>query len=273
MNQLQELIDNLKAQITTLLTRIEESPQFEKLVMSYEALDPRHQKRLSAGAILSAAVLALFLFFVPLWSVIQAKSTNTQYYQLIGEMQAFNTATNVTYMPAPRPLGFNQLPTSPVEDLENSLGQFLANIGVPQDLFVIEKSPTGFSIKIEQISIRQVVYVIFQIDGWHPALKYNTLSVNVSKEKSNLLDMKLILNFDAQEAEKLHSTLNFSAGSSVGLGGGAPVSQAPGSGGETPPTSTPGGGGVDYEYSPPPPAPMDDFGSDLPPPPPFDEDL
>lgn len=273
MNRLYELMDNLKSQFFTLLGKIEESPQFEKALLSFEALDPRYQKRVRAGLLLFGGLAIFLVFSLPVFSVLSAKKSNLAYYNLIGEMQNFNTTNNIVFQSAPRPQGWVTLPTATQEDLENSLTQFLANNGVPQVLVDIQKTPQGFNIKLEQISIRQAVYFVFQLDGWYPALKFQSLKVSVNKENPELLELAATLDFDVNEAGKLNTAL----GSQPAPGGDMPnynSAKGPTSGINQNPQ---GGGSGGSEYSPPPPpSPSmggDDFGADLPPPPPFEEDL
>ena len=273
MNTLQTYWAHFQTWLLATLTKIEESSLFERITLRFEALDPRHQKRVrTAGSLATLFILAL-LIVMPIVSVIRAKADLANSRMLISDMQSFNADYSVIHKPAPRPAGWQFLSALNLDEAENSLNQFTASIGAPQDATKLERSGNGFTLSITGISLRQVVAIVFQIDGWYPVFKMPKFHVKVSGESRDTLDLEATLTYDSAAAVASNSAGGASSASNYSRddesgGGGGPSRAGNGMAGSSdfapPPTpgGNTGGGGAG-----------DDFSGDLPPPPPFEDEL
>jgi hypothetical protein len=271
-------MDKIRAFFTDLIRRVEESPYFERAVVKFENLDVRQQKTLRILALVLAILIPLTILVLPLASVISSRALLSSTRSLVGEMQRFNDEQSVVHQPAPRPLGWQALAASSPEEAESSLQQYLAGIGVSGDLLEMSRSGETIKISIKELSIKQAVAFIHQLDGWFPALHPQNLKIGVNSADKQLLVLDVSLRHDAAGAQRLgrapaprgRSSGFSGSGSSFG---GSGTSAAPSGGdsdfggGELDSPSASGGSQGSFDS-----APMDDFG-DLPPPPPFEEDL
>jgi len=272
MSKVSEVLENIKSQIISLATKLEESSQFEKVTLQFEALDPRYQKRIKAGLLIFFILSFTIVLFLPVIGVLLKKNENSAYHNIIGDMQGFNSSVNVTHLPAPRPQGWTALPSGSIDEIEASLNQFLALNGVPLDFTKVQKSGQNISIVLEQVSILQSVNFLFQLDGWYPALQFSSLNIKVNPENPQLLNFTAELSFNAAEGGKLNQTLGNPANGIPNSDGSTNSATAPNSDpGNVDPSAPPPSN--DYDFAAPPPPSNDDFGAELPPPPPFDEDI
>lgn len=262
-------LDKAKAFFADLLRRIETSPYFERAIVKYQNLDLRQQKTLRITALILTMAIPLSILVVPIVTAVSDRGVVKQTRSLVAEIQRFNEEQSVVHQPAPRPLGWQALAVTTPEESEASLTQYLGGIGVTGDLLELTRSGDSLRLMIKELSIKQAVAFVHQLDGWYPALHMLNLKLSVNATDKQLLTLEVALRHDAGGAQQL---------------GRAPPPRASSGGGSyapPPPSSSNSFGNAGAESAPPArsstgaessPSTSDDFG-DLPPPPPFEEDL
>jgi hypothetical protein len=279
MSRIWQLLESLRSLLFSLASNIEQSSYYERLMARFEGLDLSAQKRVKLG-LAWASVLSIGLFLVwPMLSVFGTRIELSRANQLLNDLSGFNNAYSVEKRMAPHPAGWVSLPLTSTADIESSMNQFLAKIGVPADLATIVVAQNNVSIKVAELSLRQLVPLVFQLDAWFPALQFDKLKVRVNEQRKDLLDAELELTFDTEGALKFQSvpTADSMARSNEGSSFRPPAPGDSNGGFDEPPPPTPPGFSNESNYIPPPPPPPGSIGNDrdddLPPPPPFDEDL
>jgi len=273
MNQLLEYWDAFRAWVKTTINHIEESPQFERLVLKFEGLEPRQQKWVRIGSILFGIFLITLVYCYPILSLALRKGELDDTRALIRSVQAFNDENAVVRRPAPRPEGWKStLQASNPKEFEAALSQYAESIGIPVD-FVILTPVNGnvYQVEIQELSLRQAVTLLFQVDGYHPALRFDDLKIAVHPDSKDLLTLRAKVRFlqelglegpppDFDSAANGDDDDPVDAPVTGGRGNGYPSASAGPGGTSLPPPPT-------GAYPPPPSGiPGDDFDSDLPPP-------
>ena len=279
MSQLQEFLSKIQLRLVTTLRKVEESSLFERIVQRYESLDPRYQSRVSTAGKALFLILLLYLSVGPLISVAFQKINNSRLDSLLSEIQSFNGENLIERVPAPKPSGWQNLPSNTADDLENSLQQYFANLGIISDNVSLTRSENTFTLKISDFSLRQAVSILFQLDGWQPAIRTTKMKLSVNPNNKVTVDFESSFEFDpaaAQRFAELPQDGGFDRGSDSG-GSAAPlpsdaptqrIGRPPGfpaNGGPFPPPSGLPSDMSNFENSFPPP-PSEDFNADLPPP-------
>ncbi len=205
MNRIQQLLSQLKALLVILLTRIEESSVFEKIVLSYEGLEQKSQNRI--WSLLSIAVLVLTLGIVlgPVGYVVTLRSKIDKTVGLTQEISAQQTGTRTERRPAPLPTGWQNIPVTNASDLELVLAQFLANQGVGPNSYLLTQKGNLFSLAATEITLRQVLNFTFQIDGWHPAIVVKKFRLDTNRVRKDLVDFKIDFSLDTTQLNRFAS--------------------------------------------------------------------
>ncbi|MBS1984752.1 MAG: hypothetical protein JST16_11325 [Bdellovibrionales bacterium] len=268
-----------KTFVLDTIRRIEESSWFERIVSEYESLEIRQQKWIQASLVILGMVGVLLVFSWPISSVWQQKGDLNSVRKLITDMKAFQDHISVVRQPAPRPAGFQQLPASSAPEFEESFKQFLASISLGGDGSDLQSIGAGqWKLDIPELSIRQALTILFQLDGWFPAVKVDRYRLVVNPENKELLTFEANLRFgdgsaftggngasiddEGAPAPTTHSNnaRSSSTSSSIGTGDGASRAAGTGSRSNQPPPPAPPGGSFGDEF--------DDL-----PPPTFEEDM
>lgn len=199
MSTLNASISNATAQIKTqfaeLIRRIEESALYERLVMQYESLEPRQQKWIQASLVLSLITAVSVAFLWPVGSTMSHKSVLGSQRRLIAEMRAFQDEISVVRKPAPRPVGFQTLPIGNAQEFEESLKQFAGSIDLGGDVAEIALEKDVVSVTINELSVRQALSLLFQVDGWYPAVRNEKFKIEVNPDNRELLRMEMQLRY------------------------------------------------------------------------------
>jgi hypothetical protein len=192
MNKLLEILAKVNEAVKNLLTKIEESSAFEKVMIAYEAMDPTRQALTRGVMRLSALSLGLFILFSPLWTSYSTKSTIKTFDESTFQLQVLAARGTEVVSQAPKPSTWQNLPASSSAELENSIREYLANIGVPEELYVAQADGIDrFNLNIEELTLRQALALTFQFDGWYPAVRAENLEINVHAKNPDRLSLKI----------------------------------------------------------------------------------
>ncbi len=288
-SQLQVYLEQARNFAKGLVQRIEESSAWEHLMNRFEALDPTQKRQLrGVGLALGLALPTLALVY-PLTVVFGEKSRQAAMRDLIEDMREFNLERAVERRAAPAPSGFQNLPIGSASEAEESISQYFSQIGITPEIAEVKSTGGGFSVDIKELTVRQLVALTYQMDGWYPALIADSVKIAVHESDKTLLTLQATYRYLPENAGKIGQGLPRMSGAAPSYDDDEspvdqPVSRPPpsassggfesGSSGSG--SSTYGGdGGFDSgydDYSGGSDVPADDFG-DLPPPPSFDEDL
>lgn len=264
---LQGLWDRTKAFMVEGLKRVEDSALFEKMVLEYDSLELRQQKWIQASLVILLMTTLILIFALPFWNVWHQKGILESSRDLVSEMRRFQEESSVVHKPAPRPRGFQALPASNADEFEESLKQFVGSIDLAGDLSEISSDKGVIKLSIPELSIRQALAIVFQTDGWFPAVRTEKLSIEVNPENKELLKMEAEFKFTEAFQAQAGSDTGGGGRSGFGSGNSADSSDDGDTGGgrsSFPGMSPPPTGGAGY--------PSDDFDSDLPNPN-FEEDM
>lgn len=287
MNRLLEIWARIKTGFWALLTQIEESSLFERIVIRFEGLDPIQQRRLQLGGTSLAVLLTLGLFLYPLFSAIGSKWNNSRAQKMLDQVRTLNIAKNVERKAASQPPGWIPFNAASNDDFRTSLEQFLMKSGVSPELSEIEMSSQKLKLSAPSITIRQANAILFQFEASVPALTVEELKLSINGDNVNLVDLSMTARLDLNAASKLQGDA-----SSPGNNGYNRVdSNSYNNGSSSQPRSAPldiprpeplnnsndQGPSADMlnQGRPEPPIspPTDYLGDDLPPPAPFEEEL
>ncbi len=199
MNNLKMYFDRFVTGLMTVLSKIEESALFEKLVLKFEALEPRQQRGWRIGGILAGAIVIGSIVLLPVYLVLRQKMELSNTRDLVNELHSFNNENSVVKRPAPRPQGWQAMPGTNLKEMESTLEQYSETLGIPPDFISLKSNPPGeINIAIKELSLRQAVAIIFQIDGWHAGLDFDSLKVSVNRQSKDLLTLDAKLRYDQQ---------------------------------------------------------------------------
>ena len=267
MNSLIAAWEQVKSFMLESLKRVEESALFERLVTEYESLEVRQQKWIQASLVLLFMAMLFLVLFIPFWGVWSQKNTLESSRDLISEMKTFEEQSSVVHKAAPRPRGLQSLPIANAEDLADSLKQFAGSIDLGGDLTEITAKKDSVTLSIPELSIRQALAIIFQTDGWFPAVRAETLKIQVNPDNKELLQMEAEFRYvDGFQAQMAAGTP--SNGGNGGSRSGTSRSSSEDFSPDSPGGATRARGGGDNSFSG-----SDEFEGDIPPPPTFEEDM
>ncbi len=200
MNRFQELAKALGNLIQNILVKIEESALFERLVLKWESLDPRYQKRYSSFANLFSYLVLMGLFLYPLLSVYSLRVKKENFKELQKEVRALALSPEIIRQPAPPPMGWSPLNIATLDDFEINFENFMATLGVSFESGEFKRSGNSVQILFDEITIRQVFAMLYQLDGWYPALSIKNITVENSKSNKVFLKTNLELEYDSAKA-------------------------------------------------------------------------
>jgi hypothetical protein len=267
-------MDKVISVFKSITQKIEESSAFEKVMAEYESLEPRQQKWVQGFLVLASTGLVLLVLAWPLWDVVQTRSNLAETRSLLGDMKRFQEEQSIVRRPAPKPAGYQPLAVSNPEETEESVRNFLTMIGFRPDDYEITSGEAGTTLKIPELTIRQAVYLSFQMEAWFPQVRMPKLKLSTHKTKKDRLIWESVF----ENVATVDTTTT--AGDSLDDEDGMPMSPAtggrsrsvglPGAGGMAP--GMPGGRPTFNESAPPLPG-AEDFEGDMPPPQNFEEDM
>jgi hypothetical protein len=189
-----EYLERLKAGILDLLSKLEASPYYDRLLNRFETLEARHQKWIvSGGRLLVLALVAYFLVspFVGLWS---EKNKLDSQRALLAEMKIFNEKVETQPRPATLPPDWQPLAASTPEEASNSLKGYLSTIGLPDGSYqFLTSSNSHLKLDIPELNLRQAQAILYQIDGWYPTVASQVLSIKVHPQDEQKLTMSVTL--------------------------------------------------------------------------------
>ena len=284
MDQIKEALTKALNQIRSWIHMLEESPYYEKLLSKYDAIEPVQRKRLNVLLMVTGAVLGLYVFFYPLIQVVSLKSELSDYRTILYEMENINAnykpAAKKTFTPPP---GWQNLPAENAEEFATSVDQYLAQIGVIPELAKIDRQGSDTNIDFKEITLKQAVSLMFQLEGWYPGVRIIKSKVSTHPNSKELLQMQVAFRYSGNGGAGAADSSSFGGGEgfdnppSVDDSGGdftpppPPVAPTTSFGGQDQ-SFNPGMNGDEFDVPPPPPPPaIEDFGADMPPP--MEEDL
>ncbi len=201
MNRIILFLKTFHQFIHNFLQKLEESSLFERWVLRWDNLDPRHQKRFLSYLNIFGYMAVALVFSFPLVSVSFKKYKLSQFEKLQTELKAVAQAPEVVRKPAPAPQGWAAYPISTIDEFQSSFESFLASIGISIDLGEFKKEGSKVTFAFEDITLRQVMALVFQLDGWFPALKFTLLDISNSGSNKVFLKIKGELEYSVSSAQ------------------------------------------------------------------------
>jgi hypothetical protein len=217
MNRILELGRALKNAFVNFLQKIEESSFFERSVLKWESLDPRYQKRYLAFLNFAAYLFVILVFAWPPFIVLTERMKLSKFKDLQSEIRSLALTPEIVKKPAAAPMGWLTYPIATIDEFETSLELFLANLGIPLSSGEYKRTGNDMNLVFEDLTIRQILVFVYQIDGWNPALKLNSLSLQNSKSNKVLMRLEANLKYDPSSAS------TFTSAGGEGYRSGGPV--------------------------------------------------
>ena len=192
MNRVWEILGKINEAIKSLLAKIEESSIFERILIFYEGLDPSKQALARGILRFGCFALAIVTLFSPLMKSYSSKSDIKTFDEAAFQLQLIAAKGSEVVSQAPKPSTWQSLPASSSAELENSMREYLANIGVPDELFVAQADGLDrFNLNIEELTLRQALAITFQFDGWHPAVRTENLEIKIHGKNPDRLSLSI----------------------------------------------------------------------------------
>jgi type II secretory pathway component PulM len=255
MNEVYKYLDLLRQWFWRVVERIEESSYFERLVHTYETLEPRQQKWIRFLGKAAFVGLLVMLVFQPLWNTWTERRDLQKYRRLVQDASLFQYQVRQLKQGYQRPRGWQPLPAGNTEQVNESLAQYLSNIGVSPDFYRIEAQENALNMEVDELSIKQANALLYQVEGFYPLLSFTNLQMKVHPENKTLLKMSALIQFNAQYAGQFGGD---GGGAMPSDFGGVAVPPAMDDGeefGSPPPTPSPGRGARPSRPSPQPEVP------------------
>ncbi len=168
MEQLQLYLTKAKDGFWTLISKIESSVIFERLVSKYEALPTRNQKTIKAAATVLAVALVSWFVFSPLVKTRFNFSQNRSFFSLVSSMKMFNSkleSARKEYVP---PVGWQNISANDFRQLEDSIASIMATLGLQETQYEIALQGSTLLVHSSEATIKQLESFMFQIDGLFP---------------------------------------------------------------------------------------------------------
>lgn len=198
MSQLTDFFEKIKQALSDLLSKLESSPAYERTLEKFDELDPKQQHWISAGSRLIVITFFIYFFCSPLFSLWQSKSTLSDQHTLLSEMKSFNEKLATQPRPAPQPRDWQSLPADTSDSAMASVKGFIESIGIPSGSYNMLSSSNGhLQVEVPQINLRQAQALIYQVDGWHPKVVSQILTVKVHPDDKQKLQLAMTLRHES----------------------------------------------------------------------------
>lgn len=270
MEQLQAYWIKVRDGFWTLVSKIESSVLFERVVSRYDSLPPRNQKTIKATSTILAMILIAWFAFSPFIKTRLNLAENRSFFSLVSSMKIFNSkleSARKEYVP---PIGWQNLPANDMRQLEDSITVLMASLGIDVSQYEIAPQGSTLLVHAKEATIKQLESFMFELDGLYP--RYTVVRNKTSRhpDKKELLQFEIEIapgkvkgaapsfgaNQDLEDSGE-YDSLPIEDDSNGGLNM-PPTSAArgstPGANGAVPgfepPTFTPLDGESDGEYSP-----------------------
>lgn len=261
-------LEKLRGFFKNLITLIEESSLFERAVMKYEGLDPQQQRWVRMGGFAGSLILIVGLVCGPLLYVVWAKNQIASYRTLLEDLRMYQAESQVVHQGPSLPSTWKPMGASSAAEAKTSLENYMNQIGLPSDTYQLDTAGGELSLDIKELSIKQALSLIYQLDGWHPVVVLRDLNVSVNPTAKDLLVLTASLqfrggaNFSSDNGPRSRGSNNGRPGR---IDSGGPITSRtggpPGSG--INPYDPPSDGSLPLSPPPPPPPSPDFFEEDL----------
>jgi hypothetical protein len=192
MNRAQELLKQLHEQLRSLLTRIEQSSLVERAMLRFSSWDPQRQALAKSSFRLLMLLILAFLLIQPIRKIRNMKSFIALYEESAFNLQKLGARNSEVRSQAPKPSTWQSLPASNSTELENSMKEYMATIGVQEDLFNARADGLDrLEIAIDDLTLKQALALTFQFDGWYPNVRTENVEIKVHPENADRLQMKI----------------------------------------------------------------------------------
>jgi len=187
------LLAQLHEHLKAFFGKIEESSVFERIMMFYEGLDPSKQKIVRGIMRLGFLSLAVYIVVSPILRSFIARREIQFFSQQTFRLQELSAKGSEVISQAPKPPGWQAMPASSSGELENSLRDYLANIGISEDYYAANADGLDrFNLNIDELTLKQALAITFQMDGWYPQVLTEKIDITVHPENSDRLQMQLV---------------------------------------------------------------------------------
>lgn len=168
MEQLKLYLAKARDAFWQLVSKVESSVLFERLVNRYESLPTRQQKTIKASATLGITIVLAWFAISPFVSTRLKFSENRSFFSLISSMKLFNSKLESARKEYIIPVGWQNVAAGDLRQLEDSITVLMASLGIPEELY--EVAPQGATIMVHarEATIKQLETFLFQLDGLYP---------------------------------------------------------------------------------------------------------
>lgn len=192
----ENLQDQLREQLTALVSKIEESPTFNTLREKYETLTPTAQKGIIAGTL---AVVLLVIVSIP-YSYFDTASTQIEEYEghrdlLRGLLRASRLASEVSSAPS----------FASIESIKTRITNEVANKSLqPEQMGGVNDLPdsvmggnlapapitqAGIGLSLKKLNLSQVIDMAFSLQNMHPAVKLSGIEITAGTTDPHYFDV------------------------------------------------------------------------------------
>lgn len=220
MDKIKEIFQSIWLKIVSALKNFENSSAFEHLMRRYESMSPSGQKTFMGILKLSALTTIAFMILGGPFMLLTKLNSIQKLEQLENEAIVFKADYEAQTKGFEAPIGWRNMPASSASELANIFNEYLPSIGVPEEFGTLVATGETLTLTLREISIRQATNILFQLEGFYPKLKNQTLKIRPNAGQRDILDMDATFKFNPAFANQFsradsgmndeHSEENFS---------------------------------------------------------------
>lgn len=187
----------------TLISKLESSVFFERLVSKYEALPPRQQNTYKALSAVFVISIALWFGLSPVLKTRLDFSQNRSFFSLISSMKVFNSkleAARKEYVP---PVGWQAIQANDLQQLQESLIVQMAALGVPEDRYEIAVQGDTLLVHVREATVKQLESLLFQLDGLYPHFHVIRNKTSTDSANKDLLQFEIEIGNGEEKSDGL----------------------------------------------------------------------
>lgn len=191
MEQLKIYLAKIRDGFWTVVSKIESSEAFERLVSKYEALPTRQQKTIKSVSTFIFILIFAWIAVSPFVSTRSLFKENRDFFNLLSSMKLFNSkleAAKKEYIP---PIGWQNISAADINQLQESISNVMASLGIAEDQYEIAPQGETLLVHAKEATIKQLESFMFQIDGLYPRFSIVRNKTSVHPQNKELVAFEI----------------------------------------------------------------------------------
>jgi hypothetical protein len=191
MEQLKAYLSKMRDGFWSIISKIESSVLFEKLVSKYESLPTRNQKTIKSIATILCAIALIWFVFSPLIKTRVTFSENRSFFSLISSMKIFNSKLESSRKEFITPVGWQNIQANDLRQLEDSVSVIMAGLGLGETQYEVAPQGATLLVHASEATIKQLESFIFQMDGLYPRFSVVRNKTTIHPDNKELIQFEV----------------------------------------------------------------------------------